>query len=90
MGGRCVILGTSLVFGLKTDGSEQLSTQTPTVRMLNGHDDRFVISCPTDVSIWRPIVEHGNQVFTQELILTSALRQEISLGEAEFQVPGSF
>ncbi|KAJ2978208.1 hypothetical protein NUW54_g11319 [Trametes sanguinea] len=66
------------------NGGQFLSTQTPTVRMLSGHDDRLVISCPADVSIWRPLVEHGHPVYTQELILTSALRQELDLEDPGF------
>ncbi|RPD54429.1 hypothetical protein L226DRAFT_493972 [Lentinus tigrinus ALCF2SS1-7] len=67
----------------------QLSTQTPTVRILAGHDNRFVISCPEDVSIWRPLAQH-NKIYTQELILTSALRQEIDWDDEAYFVPGSY
>ncbi|KAH9892440.1 hypothetical protein C8Q73DRAFT_698027 [Cubamyces lactineus] len=85
-----VPVDSKLLKNVVTANGGQLSTQTPTVRMLNGHDDRFVISCPADVSIWRPLVEHGHPVYTQELILTSALRQELDLEDATFLVPGSF
>ena len=68
---------------------DQVSTQTPTVRILAGHDDRFVISCPEDVSIWRPLAQH-HKIYTQELILTSALRQVVDWDDAAFRVPGSF
>ncbi|KAI0699877.1 hypothetical protein C8T65DRAFT_580765 [Cerioporus squamosus] len=67
----------------------QLSTQTPTVRILAGHDNRFVISCPEDVSVWRPLAQH-HKIYTQELILTSALRQEIDWDEEAYFVPGSY
>ncbi|OJT11416.1 BRCT-containing protein 1 [Trametes pubescens] len=72
------------------NGGQLLSSKTPTVRVLNGHDNHFVISCPADVSIWRPLAEHGHRVYTQELILTSALRQQFSPSETAFQVPGSY
>ncbi|KAI0630063.1 hypothetical protein C8Q77DRAFT_1063909 [Trametes polyzona] len=85
-----VPVDSKLLKNVVTANGGQLSTQTPTVRMLNGHDERFVISCPDDVSIWRPLVEHGHNVYTQELILTSALRQELALEDTAFQVPGSF
>ncbi|KAI0665873.1 hypothetical protein C8Q78DRAFT_480053 [Trametes maxima] len=85
-----VPVANKLLKNVVTANGGQLSTQTPTVRMLNGHDDRFVISCTEDISIWRPLVEHGHQIYTQELILTSALRQELNLDHTEHQVPGSF
>lgn len=90
MGDRCVSrFGPGMPPG--TDSIPQLlSSKTPTVRILNGHDNHFVISCPADVSIWRPLAEHGHRVYTQELILTSALRQQFSPSETAFQVPGSY
>ena len=61
-----------------------------TVRVLSGHSNRRVISCPEDVSIWRPLTQHDFTIYTQELILTSALRQEVDWEDTAFQVPGSF
>lgn len=69
--------------------SVQVSTQTPTVRILAGHTNRFVISCPEDVSIWRPLAQH-HKIYTQELLLTSALKQEVDWEEISYQVQGSF
>ncbi|KAI0646001.1 hypothetical protein C8Q79DRAFT_967346 [Trametes meyenii] len=85
-----VPVDNKLLKNVVTANGGQLSTQTPTVRMLNGHDDRFVISCAEDASIWRPLVEHGHPIYSQELILTSALRQELNLNHIEYQVVGSF
>ncbi|OSD06683.1 hypothetical protein PYCCODRAFT_1382487 [Trametes coccinea BRFM310] len=85
-----VSVDSKLLKNVVTANGGQLSTQTPTVRILSGHDDRLVISCPEDVSIWRPLVEHEHLVYTQELILTSALRQELDLDDPGFLVPGSF
>ncbi|KAI0369629.1 hypothetical protein BV20DRAFT_967587 [Pilatotrama ljubarskyi] len=85
-----VPVDSKLLKNVVTANGGTLSTQVPTVRILNGHDDRFVISCPADVNIWRPLVEHGHPVFTQELILTSALRQELDLEDTAFLIPGSF
>jgi hypothetical protein len=55
----------------------QVKTQNPTARIIEGRDDHYVISCPEDISIWRPIAEAGFTIYTTELILTSALVQEI-------------
>ena len=68
----------------------QLSTQPPTVRILAGHDKRFVISCPADVSIWRPLSEQGYPIYSQELILTGVLKQELEWDDKALKVPGSF
>ncbi|KAI0779277.1 hypothetical protein C8Q74DRAFT_1258208 [Fomes fomentarius] len=80
---------TKLLKNVVTANGGQLSTQNPTVRIMAGHENRFVISCPEDVSIWRPLAQH-HKIYTQELILTSALRQEIHWDEVAHQVPGSY
>ena len=49
------------------------------MRILKGHDDRVVISCPADVSIWRPLAESGYPVYSQELILTGVLKLKASV-----------
>ncbi|KAI0033880.1 hypothetical protein K488DRAFT_46775 [Vararia minispora EC-137] len=51
--------------------------QNPTARVLDGKTDHYVISCDEDISIWRPLSEAGYTIYTTELILTSALVQEI-------------
>ncbi|KAH9915024.1 uncharacterized protein BXZ73DRAFT_106335 [Epithele typhae] len=79
---------TKLLKNVVTANGGTLSTQSPTVRILDGHDNRFVISSPGDVSIWRPLVKH-HPIYNQELILTSALKQEIDWDQATFRVPGS-
>ncbi|TFY53126.1 hypothetical protein EVJ58_g9624 [Rhodofomes roseus] len=38
---------------------------------------RHVVSAPADKAIWRPLAQAGHRVWNQELILTSALKQEI-------------
>lgn len=60
------------------------------MRILKGHDDRFVVSCPADVSIWRPLSENGYAVYSQELILTGVLKQELEWDDDTHRVPGSF
>ncbi|KAI9461073.1 hypothetical protein F5148DRAFT_1215805 [Russula earlei] len=59
----------------------QLRHQNPTLRMLTDKrsDRHYVISCLEDVSIWRPFAEAGHAIYSQELILSAALTQEIRL-----------
>lgn len=67
----------------------QIRQQTPTVRALSGKSSgqqHFVISCAEDDSIWRPIAEAGHAIYSQELVLSAALTQEIDLNEEEFRV----
>ncbi|KDQ49612.1 hypothetical protein JAAARDRAFT_165491 [Jaapia argillacea MUCL 33604] len=66
-----------------------LATQTPTVRVLNGQPKRYIISCPEDVSIWRPVAQQGIIVYSPELILTGALKQEIDWEASASRVPDS-
>ncbi|OCH87294.1 hypothetical protein OBBRIDRAFT_837516 [Obba rivulosa] len=58
-------------------GGGQVVTQTPTARVLNGHEGRYVISCAADASIWRPLAQQRYPIYSQELVLTGALKQEI-------------
>lgn len=67
----------------------QITTQAPTVRVLSAKPDRHIISCPADVAIWRPIAEY-HPIFTQELLLTAALKQEVDWDSNEFRVDGSY
>jgi hypothetical protein len=67
----------------------QIRQQNPTVRALSGKSSgqqHFVISCAEDVSIWRPIAEAGHAIYSQELLLSAALTQEMHLNEEEFRV----
>ena len=68
----------------------QVVTQSPTARILKGHDNRFVISCAEDLSIWRPLSQHGYPIYSQELILTGVLKQQIDWDAESSKVPGSF
>lgn len=63
-----------------------MGTGTPTVRILKASSDRYVISCPDDKTIWRPLAEAGYPVYNQELILTGMLKQEIDWENAGHQV----
>jgi len=64
----------------------QLRQQIPTVRALNSKGHHYVISCPEDASIWRPIAEAGHPVYSQELILSAALTQEIRLKAEDVRI----
>ncbi|KAA1476350.1 hypothetical protein DENSPDRAFT_807059 [Dentipellis sp. KUC8613] len=55
----------------------QFRSQTPTTRGLGGKDNHYVISCQEDASIWRPIAQAGHTIYNHELLLTSALTQQI-------------
>ncbi|KAF8268967.1 hypothetical protein EI94DRAFT_1726344 [Lactarius quietus] len=67
----------------------QIRQQNPTARALSGKSSgqqHFVISCAEDASIWRPIAEAGHAIYSQELVLSAALTQEMRLNEEEFRV----
>ncbi|KAI0318294.1 hypothetical protein OF83DRAFT_1116811 [Amylostereum chailletii] len=72
-----VKLDKKLMKNVITAHGGQLRAQTPTVRMLEGKTDHYVISCAADRSIWSPLVSAGHTIYTQELVLNGALRQEI-------------
>ncbi|KZT63813.1 hypothetical protein DAEQUDRAFT_770249 [Daedalea quercina L-15889] len=72
-----VPVDSKLLKNVVTACGGQFLTQTPTVRVLAGHAYRHVVSAPADRSIWRPLVQAGHRVYNQELILTSALKQEV-------------
>lgn len=61
----------------------------PTVRILQGNENRIVISCPADVATWRPLAENGHPIYNQELILAGAQKQEIDWDSRAYKVEGS-
>ncbi|KAL4080140.1 hypothetical protein V8B97DRAFT_700237 [Scleroderma yunnanense] len=67
----------------------QIHITTPTVRILKAKENRFVISCPEDVSIWRPLAQEGYKIYSTELILQGVLRQEVEWESTECMVNGS-
>ncbi|GLB37897.1 putative regulator of Ty1 transposition protein 107 BRCT domain containing protein [Lyophyllum shimeji] len=83
-----VSIDIKLLKNVVTACGGQVSTQQPTLRILNANPGRYIISCPEDVSIWRPIA-HTHPVYTHELILTSALKQEVDWENESYRVPGS-
>ncbi|KAF9499450.1 hypothetical protein BDN71DRAFT_1442113 [Pleurotus eryngii] len=66
----------------------QMTTQAPTSRTFN-KENKYLISCPEDASVWRPIAQH-RPVYTTELVLSGALKQEVDWDADAFKVPGSF
>ncbi|KAG6888376.1 hypothetical protein C0995_008814 [Termitomyces sp. Mi166 len=66
----------------------QVSTQIPTARIMSANDDRYIVSCPEDIGIWRPIAS-TDPIYTHELILMSALKQEIDWNNEKYRVPDS-
>jgi len=64
-----------------------VTTQSPTLRIINASpENRHVISCKEDISIWRPLAAHGIKVYTQELVLEGVLRQEMDWDKESFLV----
>jgi len=56
----------------------QVTTQQPTIRIINASpENRHVISCKEDIAIWRPIAAQGIPIYSQELLLTGVLKQEM-------------
>jgi hypothetical protein len=47
------------------------------VRSLKDKKGVYIISCESDKGVWQPLVDAGHTVYTHELVLTSALVQEI-------------
>ena len=55
-----------------------MTTQQPTIRIINASpENRHVISCKEDIAIWRPIAAQGIPIYSQELLLTGVLKQEL-------------
>ncbi|XP_006464077.1 hypothetical protein AGABI2DRAFT_180183 [Agaricus bisporus var. bisporus H97] len=77
-----------LLKSVVTTHGGQLMPQSPTVRSLKGHTDRYVISCPEDISIWRPLVAQNIPIFTQEFLLIGVLKQELDWDNRDLRVPG--
>ncbi|TFK17473.1 hypothetical protein FA15DRAFT_761050 [Coprinopsis marcescibilis] len=80
-------VGIQLMKNVITACGGQVAPTQPTPRILKSSPGlRHVISCPEDVHVWRALVEHGFPIYSQELILTGVLRQEISWDDAVFRV----
>ncbi|KAJ6593982.1 hypothetical protein B0H19DRAFT_920627 [Mycena capillaripes] len=83
-----VPVDTKLLKTVVTIQGGKISTQTPTVRILNSAPDRYVISCPEDISTWRPLAK-DHAIYSQELLLNAAMTQQIEWDNPKFQVTDS-
>ena len=80
---------TKLLRNVVSAGGGQVQTSTmPTVRILKGKANRYVVSCQEDKGIWAPLVQEGFKVYSPELVLRGALRQEIEWENAACLVAG--
>ncbi|KAF7798222.1 hypothetical protein EIP86_009439 [Pleurotus ostreatoroseus] len=85
-----VVVEIKLLKNVVAAGGGQIVAQSPTLRILKGHEKRYVISHPDAVSIWRPLAEHGYPIYTPELILIAALKQKIDWENDSYKVAGSY
>ncbi|KAG9311151.1 hypothetical protein JVU11DRAFT_8217 [Chiua virens] len=69
-------------------GGQVRITITPTVRILAGKPNRYVVSCEEDKAIWRPLVQEGFKVYSTELLLRAALVQKIEWDRPESLLAG--
>lgn len=84
-----ITVDAKLLKNVVSAGGGQVQTATtPTVRILKGKAHRYVVSCEEDKGIWRPLVEEGFKVYSPELVLRGALRQEMEWEREECVVAG--
>ncbi|KAF7970484.1 hypothetical protein HWV62_23847 [Athelia sp. TMB] len=76
-----------LLKAVVTAGGGSVVVQTPTPRILKANENRHVVSCPADASIWRPLVQNGYVIYSPELLLTGALKQKIDWLDDANRVP---
>ncbi|KIK88110.1 hypothetical protein PAXRUDRAFT_802378 [Paxillus rubicundulus Ve08.2h10] len=72
-----VSVDIKLLKNVVSAGGGQVQTAKPTLRILKGGKNRYVVSCPEDISIWRPLAQEGYKIYSTELILQSVLKQDI-------------
>ncbi|KAL1685752.1 hypothetical protein GGG16DRAFT_65676 [Schizophyllum commune] len=64
------------------------STNAPTVRTFkNDPKTKHLISSKEDAPVWRPIASEGFKVYTGEVVLDSALRQEVDWDNESYVLP---
>ncbi|TCD65714.1 hypothetical protein EIP91_002290 [Steccherinum ochraceum] len=79
-------IDTKLLKSVVTASGGQIHLHaTPTYRALKNNTNKLVVSCPADITIWRNLLEQGIPVYSQELILNSALTQEIDRDNPLYQ-----
>ncbi|KAJ7725655.1 hypothetical protein DFH07DRAFT_1066876 [Mycena maculata] len=71
------------------NGGQAITNQLPSLRILETHPNRHLISSSEDKALWQQIAAAGCPIYSSELILMGALRQEIDWESAAFRVEGS-
>ncbi|KAF9037073.1 hypothetical protein BJ165DRAFT_1375475 [Panaeolus papilionaceus] len=57
-----------------------------TQRMIKGHENRYLISCPEDKPIWSRFSNQDIPVYSHELILNGALRQRMDWNDDKYRL----
>ncbi|KAJ7503100.1 BRCT domain-containing protein [Mycena galericulata] len=73
---------------IQANGGQAITNQRPSLRILETHPNRHVISSAEDSALWQQIAT-VYPVYTSELILMGALRQWVNYKDAAFKVKGS-
>jgi len=64
-----------------------ITTQSPSLRIIRADpENRHVISCKEDISIWRSIAIEGFKIYSQELLLAGIMKQQIEWDQDEYVV----
>ncbi|KIJ57442.1 hypothetical protein HYDPIDRAFT_104235, partial [Hydnomerulius pinastri MD-312] len=69
-------------------GGGKVQTTNPTIRIMKGKVGRYVVSCPEDALIWRPLVQDGYKIYSTELILQAVLKQDVDWENKECIIAG--
>ncbi|KAL1746219.1 hypothetical protein HDZ31DRAFT_13732, partial [Schizophyllum fasciatum] len=70
------------------NGGQISPTNAPTARTFkNDPKTKHLISSKEDAPVWRPIVAEGFKVYTSEVVLDSALRQEVDWDNDAYILP---
>ncbi|KAI5824017.1 hypothetical protein K523DRAFT_420809 [Schizophyllum commune Tattone D] len=73
---------------ITANGGQLSSTNAPTVRTFkNDPKTKHLISSKEDAPVWRPIASEGFKVYTGEVVLDSALRQEVDWDNESYVLP---
>ncbi|CAK5281580.1 unnamed protein product [Mycena citricolor] len=78
---------TKLLKTIVTAQGGKLNVQNPTIRILKGSENKFVISCPEDISIWRSLAS-DYPIYSHELLLNSTLAQRIDWDNPAYRIAG--
>jgi hypothetical protein len=56
---------------------------------MKANNNRHVVSCETDASLWKPLAEQKYPIYNHELLLTGTLKQEVDWDNEAYRVPES-